>query len=288
MGSNLNRWTKIEDDFLKENFNKLSRDEISKILNRSKSSISSRASKLGLKNIKNRKINLFEVINSEESAYWLGFIYADGYILVNTKDRNHCNYELGIELQKDDIEHLEKFNSIFNNYYKIKTRTRSMNSLDALNGKDASNRLNETCLMRMYSKKIVKDLINQNVLPNKTNKDEFPKIDNNEMFLHFLRGYIDGDGSYIMDRNGKRLSISIEGNNSYCFDYIIDRLKNDFGIKASYYKDKECWKLQIRIKEDVIKLIDLMFENANIYLDRKYEKIIEMKKAVCNRNITNN
>ena len=280
------KWTKLEDDFLKENFDKISREEISKTLNRSKSSISCRASRLGLKNIKNGNINLFENINSEESAYWLGFIYADGYILVNTKDKNHCNYELGIELQKGDIHHLEKFNSIFNNYYKIKTRIRSMDSVDILNGKSPSNRLNETCQIRIYNKKIVEDLISQNILIGKTNKDEFPIIEDKKMFLHFLRGYIDGDGSYVIDKKG-RFSISIQGNNSYCFDYIINKLNQDFGIKASYHKDRECWKLQIRIKEDVVKLINLMFEDANIYLDRKYEKIIKMKNAVCDRNITN-
>ena len=282
----MKKWSNVEDKFLLENFDKLSREEISKVLNRSKQSISNRASKLGLKNIKNGNIDLFEEINSEESAYWLGFIYADGYILVNTENKNHCNYELGIELQKNDIEHLNKFNINFNNYYKIKTRSRSMNSLDILNGKDPSNRMRETCQIRIYSKKIVTDLINQNIVQNKTKNNIFPKIEDNKLFLHFLRGYIDGDGSYVIDKRG-RLSINIEGNNSYCFDYIVDKLKKDFNIKASYYKDKTCYKLQIRIKKDVIKLIDLMFENANIYLDRKYKKIIEMKNAVYNRNIIN-
>ena len=286
MGYNLNRWTEKEDIFLKENFNKLSREEISKILNRSKSSISSRAFRLGIKNIKNGRINLFEKINSEESAYWLGFIYADGYILINTENKNHCNYELGIELMKDDIHHLEKFNSIFDNYYNIKTRTRSMNSLDILSDKEVSNRTKQTCQIRIYSKKIVIDLLNQDIVQNKTHSDVFPKIEDDELFIHFLRGYIDGDGSYTIDKKG-RLCISIEGNNLYCFNYIIEKLYKSFNIKASYYKDGECWKLQIRIKEDVIKLIDLMFENANIYLDRKYKKIIEMKKAVHNRNIMN-
>lgn len=31
-----------------------------------------------------------------------------------------------------------------------------------------------------------------------------------------------------------------------------------------------------------------MFNNSNIYLDRKYEKVKDMKKAVFNRNIKDN
>ena len=33
--------------------------------------------------------NLFETINTEEKAYWLGFLYADGHIRINTN--NHKN-----------------------------------------------------------------------------------------------------------------------------------------------------------------------------------------------------
>ena len=50
--------------------------------------------------------NFFEKIDTEEKAYWLGFIAADGYI---TTKRAQCNQQLGITLSEKDINHLEKF-----------------------------------------------------------------------------------------------------------------------------------------------------------------------------------
>lgn len=49
--------------------------------------------------------NSFSEINSEESAYWLGFMYADGYV---TKE----GY-VGLALSIIDKDHLEKFNNFF-------------------------------------------------------------------------------------------------------------------------------------------------------------------------------
>ena len=61
------------------------------------------------------------------------------------------------------------------------------------------------------------------------------------------------------------------------FNYIINKLKNDFDIKDNVYHDGTSYKFQIRKQKDCIKLINLMYDNATIYLDRKFEKVKEIK-----------
>lgn len=45
----------------------------------------------------------FNTIDSEEKAYWLGFLYADGYVSKRAKQKL-----VGCALQKSDSPHLDK------------------------------------------------------------------------------------------------------------------------------------------------------------------------------------
>lgn len=52
----------------------------------------------------------FDSIDCDEKAYWLGFIYSDGYITGRV---------LGIKLSVKDIAHLEKFKKAIKSEHKI-------------------------------------------------------------------------------------------------------------------------------------------------------------------------
>ena len=282
---NNKKWSKEECDKLRMIYKNYSNKELAEIFNRGEGSIDYKKRQLGLtinpKNKDRGDQNFFDKIDTEEKAYWLGFIYADGYINNSTR-----NYELGIELNYKDVEHLKKFNKIFNNYYKIQKKIKNYNSVEKLNGRIETNRVGEMCLIRIYSKSIYEGLVKNNIVQNKTCSKIYPRIEDKVLFLHFLRGYIDGDGSYSLIttkreystlKEYKYPSISIEGNNYEMFDYIINKLKNDFDIKANVYPDGTSYKFQIRRQKDCIKLINLMYDNATIYLDRKFEKVKEIK-----------
>ena len=53
----------------------------------------------------------FETIDSEEKAYWLGFIYADGFV---ESKRINSNQKFGITLNNIDYDHLLKFKKSIN------------------------------------------------------------------------------------------------------------------------------------------------------------------------------
>jgi len=145
---------------------------------------------LSLKCKKERSFNkdYFEKIDSEEKAYWLGFIYADGYVVFNEKTRS---YELGIEIHKKDEYLLEMLNKSLGNSHKIKNRKRDVSFNGYKYEQNTSN-------IRIYSKKIVSDLIKNGVGTNKTNSLSHPILKCDKiLFLHFLRGFFDGMVVYI-------------------------------------------------------------------------------------------
>ena len=57
--------------------------------------------------------NYFDKIDTPDKAYWLGFIWADGYIAKRErKQPNGCvriEYNLKLELQESDASHVQKF-----------------------------------------------------------------------------------------------------------------------------------------------------------------------------------
>ena len=115
------KWSKKEEKFLIENFNKYSIDELSEILDRTNYSIYAKASALKLSHQefnkefmrkKSRKYhidhNYFEEIDTEDKAYFLGLFFADGY---NYEKKHH----MSISLYEKDKDILIKFNKSIKN-----------------------------------------------------------------------------------------------------------------------------------------------------------------------------
>ena len=61
-------------------------------------------------------VNYFEKIDTEQKAYWYGFILGDGYI---THTHRKDFKVLGISLKEDDWKHLEKFSLAVQSTYPI-------------------------------------------------------------------------------------------------------------------------------------------------------------------------
>lgn len=180
--------------------------------------------------------------NTEESAYWAGFISADGYIY-NPNNRNSQS-SLTIELANKDKNHLIKLgNDIGKNitYY------------------DKHN----SCKLRITSNKICKDLENYKIYQNKSLTLRFPEnIDKNNIH-HFIRGYFDGDGCFTK-------IYDIVGTKEF-LESLINNLS--FNCEHSFYKPKNEKSYYLRIKTKSIKdFFEFLYKDATIYLGRKYEK----------------
>jgi intein-encoded DNA endonuclease-like protein len=113
----------------------------------------------------------FSKIDTEEKAYWLGFIYADGYLAKNEN-------RLALVVSIKDKEHLKKFADIFG---------KQLIEIKKLDKK--SKKSYEQCGVFLYSERIYNDL--KSFLNSENIFDMIPK----ELHRHFVRGFFDGDGS---------------------------------------------------------------------------------------------
>lgn len=139
--------------------------------------------------------HIFDILDTEEKAYWLGFIWADGCI-TNVKE-NKLNYAFELGLSIKDIEHLRKFCK-FADIPETKIKVRKNNGLN----KDREYYL---CRVQISSKHLWNTLNNYGCYPNKTTNEIFPSIkifSKPELITHFIRGFFDGDGWVYLDNRG--------------------------------------------------------------------------------------
>ena len=121
-----------------------------------------------------RDSNVFEKIDTEEKAYWLGFLYADGYV-------NEEKHFLTLGIGNKDKEHIEKFRKF------LKTNAPYVDK--------ANNGGHPFRYFRIYDQKIVADLAKQGCTQGKS-LTLMPSCDMDEsLWVHWSRGVFDGDGS---------------------------------------------------------------------------------------------
>ncbi|WP_252241538.1 hypothetical protein [Clostridium sp. ZBS18] len=207
----------------------------------------------------------FEKIDTEDKAYWLGFIYADGCICEQKRNNKVKSMVLEIGLQINDKTHLDKFNKSINGDCKITHKTNKL-----------KNKEFESCRITVNSVKICRDLINLGCTPRKSLTLQFPKENQvpKNLIKHFLRGYIDGDGSIMLSTNGRHSRLSILGTKDFLTDMQFRMGWKSNKIYCSGSNGK-AYSLEYSGTYTLDYLKNL-YENSTIYLDRKYKKFKEI------------
>lgn len=200
--------------------------------------------------------SMFDKIDCEEKAYWLGFLFADGYVIKNT---------VGLGLQACDVGHLHKFNRFmkceFNNvsYHPKKTEGKIYDGYRwETHNKHITDRLKELgCVER-------KSLIL-----------EFPKEEifaDKGLIRHFIRGYFDGDGCVCA--TNKTHIVSMLGTESFLT--TVKKYLNEENRKLYNNKERNIKTKSLQFyNQHALKILHYLYDDALIFLDRKHDKFLE-------------
>ena len=208
------------------------------------------------------KEDFFETINSEEKAYWLGFLFTDGSV-VPKKGTNSMTIRLDVQLR--DKEVIENFKKAVNSEGKLTY------SKHKKNGRES-----ESVLTTITSKKMADDLAQYGVIPNKTyNTKHLPSNIPKEYWKDFLRGCIDGDGSIYINHNGEYTTpvIYFCSYHQSCCEDFLRMIKEICPITGhnNVLKEKGTYRITFKKKEDVQQLATVLYKDSNISLTRKYD-----------------
>ena len=191
-------------------------------------------------------------IKTEEDAYILGFILADGYI-------NKPHGMLRIKIQERDIDILEKICDYFDmDYSFIKYEYHSITG-------------NKQYYLSIYDKNIILTLESYGIYQNKSQSEiPYTLLDEN-LIRHYIRGIWDGDG--FIDKNGYAVGIC---GSEPVLTYIYNQLKKSLNlyphkksVMVRYDESSHIYRLAFSKKNAPI-IIRYLYENSNIYLNRKY------------------
>lgn len=213
--------------------------------------------------------NFFEIIDNEHKAYWLGFFYADGFIVNKTKHMR--NQQFGITLMIDDIGHLYKFKNDIQATNPIHIYNQEKKRQEGFNCKDS-------CRILLSSQKTVDDLIKQGCIEHKTLILKYPTVKQVPINLqrHFIRGYFDGDGSISFNSRDNRCNMSFTGT----YDMLLGIAKFlNLSHSIYNYKDRQASSFHVSGSiQNNKKFIDTIYSNCEIFLDRKKAKIEQVIK----------
>ena len=139
----------------------------------------------------------------------------------------------------------------------------------------------------MHNKKMVEDLESIGVTSNKslTLNIDYSKIPD-DLKRHFWRGWIDGDGSFGIYGKRKILSLTVTSSLTMCESTKSEILKIFPDMKIHIYQAIKCNEYTKRFiitsQDDVFKFLEYIYSNSNIYLERKYNNFLKIKKEYKN------
>ncbi len=228
----------------------------------------------------------FNEIDSAEKAYWIGFIWCDGYVQKRERRNGYFEYYLKIGLSEIDCNHLEKFKYYLNSnhpikFYEIKSGFETKN-------KESRLVISNNCFCsNLYD--------NYGLVPHRFDSDLLIKSIPKCFYKYFIRGVFDAEGSIIgrdveyKTVNRKEFSIGFSTYESILI--FINKIFIKEGLTKTFYKlskrheDRDGFCKQLRITGNSIteNILDWIYSDLpNLSMIRKYRKYLDLKEYKIN------
>ena len=202
---------------------------------------------------------------SNDSAYVLGFIFADGSL-------ENAPYIRGKYLRVTNTD-----------YSVIKQIRRAIGSAHKFAITPATGNRKKKYLLRIGSHVIFNDLERLGVHPKKSNNMNFPNVPS-KFLSDFVRGYFDGDGTIavenIKNKPHNRLKVIFTSGSKEFLLSLANALNKWCCVKlVKIYNSHRSYQLSYRSK-DALNALRFIYKTANkegaLYMDRKYNKFKQL------------
>jgi len=205
--------------------------------------------------------------DSTESAYWLGFILADGSI--SRRGPGGYPKRLTITLQRRDRDHLLKFKNFLSYSGPIKDTVR----VDKRNGHISLQSTITVC-----SSHLCKQLLD-------AKWDSFKKEGDSSILeavseantIHLMRGLLDGDGGFIVDRSSQSFVYFVSAHEQIALWYQHKMIRQ-FGFKVTklFRSREKIFRVQYRGNIQVNRFLKSLY-SSGVSLNRKAEAVVALR-----------
>ena len=197
--------------------------------------------------------HFFDVIDTEEKAYWLGFLSADGYVRGN---------QVAIHLAEIDRAHIEKFRSAIGAENPIMFKE--------------NGGVNKSVAINICSDEMAFALKSHGVVEGKTYTLKPATTVPEHLLRHYWRGCVDGDGCIYIGVDNRRgtkcpsITINFVGT-EWITEGLGKFVSSHIKTCASSHRVKDSSLFQIGYcgRSTPKKVIGLLYSGASVYLDRK-------------------
>lgn len=212
----------------------------------------------------------FDSIMTERAAYWLGLFYADGSI-------RSKKYGITLGLIEPDLYLLEEFKNEIGYTGPIWLKKPEKTTHTPFH------------ILRISSPIMHAALNKLGCIPNKSLKLKFPTKNQvpKDLIKHFIRGYFDGDGTIGIYKDRRcdayNINIKIVSSKIFCIE-LKKRLMKEIQLKASISQESRgsilSANLHITGYKKCAQFLEWIYEDASIYMKRKYNKYIEILEYI--------